>query len=118
MSNERETQLNRHTKSPAELRHSHYWRQKVARERRRLEKDPSLAECGICFEPIDMRLPPNHPKGFSLDHIIPLSRGGNIRGPVRAAHISCNAELGGMENRSRKSYFGAACWDNAEDRQL
>jgi 5-methylcytosine-specific restriction endonuclease McrA len=49
--------------------------------------------CGLCHEPIDPLLPRNHKMAASVDHIIPISRGGmHIRSNVQAAHKSCNSK--------------------------
>lgn len=54
-----------------------------------LERDGWV--CGICREPIDRTLPRRHPFGASLDHIIPLARGGaDAPDNVQAAHFRCN----------------------------
>lgn len=51
--------------------------------------------CGICEEPVlpDERSP--HPLSPSLDHIIPISRGGDhLYGNVQCAHFLCNSLKG------------------------
>lgn len=70
------------------------WKKRVRRERRRLEKNPTEAVCWLCGEPIDMNLPPLHAQAFTLDHLTPISRGGDIDGPTEPAHRSCNAARG------------------------
>lgn len=48
--------------------------------------------CGICDEPVDMGLKFPDSMSASLDHVIPLSRGGgHVRANVRLAHLGCNA---------------------------
>lgn len=48
--------------------------------------------CGICHEPVDRKVKYPDPMSSSLDHIIPLSRGGgHTRANVRLAHMGCNA---------------------------
>lgn len=48
--------------------------------------------CALCGEPIDMTLKNPHRSSFSVDHIIPLSKGGsNLFDNVQAAHLSCNS---------------------------
>ena len=48
--------------------------------------------CGICDSPVDMGLKFPDAMSASLDHIIPLSRGGgHVRANVRLAHLGCNA---------------------------
>lgn len=99
------------TATSTELRKSRYWRNRVAAERRRLERDKGLAVCWLCGVDIDMSLPTNHPRAFSLDHIIPLTRGGRIDGEAKPAHISCNSERGGRENKRSKATDGLMPWE-------
>lgn len=48
--------------------------------------------CHICGEVVDKTLSGRHPRGASVDHIIPISAGGsNDRGNLRLAHLSCNS---------------------------
>lgn len=76
---------------PARQR-SNAWRRRVTRERRHLEHNPELAVCWLCGDPIDMELPSDHDRAFSLDHIVPVSRGGDeARGEARPAHRQCNS---------------------------
>lgn len=54
-----------------------------------LERDGWV--CGICCEPIDKSLKWPHRGYATIDHIIPLVRGGeHSRKNVQAAHFSCN----------------------------
>jgi HNH endonuclease len=47
--------------------------------------------CGICNGRVDKRLKFPHGKSASLDHIIPISRGGaHLYSNVQCAHLSCN----------------------------
>jgi 5-methylcytosine-specific restriction endonuclease McrA len=51
--------------------------------------------CQLCFEPIDPTLRNRHPRMASLDHIKPISKGGDhTRDNVQASHYSCNARKG------------------------
>ena len=51
--------------------------------------------CRICDEPIDPDRPWPDRDSASIDHIIPLSRGGDdTPGNVQAAHLSCNVGKG------------------------
>lgn len=80
-------------------RFTHYgdkarWGRRVARERRRLERDPRLAVCWLCGDPIDMSLPPLHARAFTLDHIVPVARAGSLDGETRPAHRTCNSSRG------------------------
>jgi 5-methylcytosine-specific restriction endonuclease McrA len=48
--------------------------------------------CGICGKKIDVSLPYNDKMAATIDHIIPLSKGGlHCWNNVQAAHLSCNS---------------------------
>lgn len=48
-------------------------------------------KCGLCGKPVNKRLKHPDPGSASLDHIIPLSRGGShTRDNVQLAHLRCN----------------------------
>ncbi len=52
--------------------------------------------CQLCHEPIDQAIAWPHPKSPSIDHIIPLSRGGaHALSNVQSAHLGCNSSKGG-----------------------
>lgn len=70
------------------------WGRRVARERRRLERDPARAACWLCGQPIDMTLPPHHARAFTLDHVVPIARAGQLHGETRPAHRECNSSRG------------------------
>jgi 5-methylcytosine-specific restriction endonuclease McrA len=51
--------------------------------------------CGICLKRINKRAKYPNPLSPSLDHIIPMSRGGGHQYVnVQAAHLRCNIEKG------------------------
>lgn len=51
--------------------------------------------CGICDEPIDANAKWPDPGAASLDHVIPLNRGGtHTYGNVQASHFACNCRKG------------------------
>lgn len=55
--------------------------------------------CGICRKAIKRGVQVPHPLSASLDHIVPLSKGGgHVRNNVQCAHFGCNSRKG---NRSR-----------------
>lgn len=50
-------------------------------------------KCGLCGKPVNKRLKHPDPKSASLDHIVPLSRGGkHVRSNVQLAHLRCNLQ--------------------------
>jgi 5-methylcytosine-specific restriction endonuclease McrA len=51
--------------------------------------------CGLCGEPVARNEIAPHPQSASLDHIIPLARGGHhTRENTQCAHFGCNARKG------------------------
>lgn len=51
--------------------------------------------CGLCEEPVDRTLAHPHPMSASLDHIIPLSKGGkHSRDNTQCSHLTCNVVKG------------------------
>lgn len=47
--------------------------------------------CGICGEPTDPEADACQPRSASLDHIVPISRGGpHLQNNVQCAHFECN----------------------------
>lgn len=51
--------------------------------------------CGICHGKVDRRLRPPHPARASLDHIVPLAKGGShTRSNVQCSHWICNSRKG------------------------
>jgi 5-methylcytosine-specific restriction endonuclease McrA len=54
--------------------------------------------CQLCYEPIDRDLSYPEPHSVSLDHIIPVTKGGDhTRINVQAAHLRCNISKGNRE---------------------
>ncbi|MEU2313138.1 HNH endonuclease [Streptomyces albidoflavus] len=66
------------------------YRRLVADLRRR--GDP----CWLCGHSIPPGLDARHPLSFTLDHVVPLSRGGSLLDPAnaRSAHRRCNSAKG------------------------
>ena len=48
--------------------------------------------CAICGKPVDKSLKSPHPMSATIDHIIPVSRGGDLSDPenLQLAHRGCN----------------------------
>lgn len=52
-------------------------------------------KCGICAEPVGRDIKHPDPKSPSLDHILPLSKGGHhVMKNVQLAHLDCNIRKG------------------------
>ena len=65
----------------------------TVREDRVYQRDNWL--CQICGEPVDPELKHPNPKSVSLDHIIPLSRGGeHSYANTQCSHLVCNLRKG------------------------
>jgi len=84
-------------------------RRRQASQRRRALKKGATAEkvnnlavferdgwvCGICSRPVDQDVSWPDPMSPSLDHILPLSRGGaHAMSNVQLAHLACNVSKG------------------------
>lgn len=51
--------------------------------------------CGICEHTVDSKLRYPNPRSASLDHVIPLSKGGgHTRSNTRCSHLECNVRRG------------------------
>lgn len=51
--------------------------------------------CQLCNQPIDPTLSYQHPLSLTLDHVVPIVRGGvHSRDNVQLAHRSCNSKKG------------------------
>lgn len=84
---------------PRGPRTGHAWRQLVARVKR--EED----HCCWCELPVDKDLPGTHPAGPSVEHLVPLSRGGSLldRANVALAHLGCNVSRGSRRRPGRRA---------------
>ena len=60
--------------------------------------------CGICGQPIDPALKYPHPMSKSLDHIIPIDRGGHPfdKANMQVAHLQCNRMKGARLQKNPK----------------
>ena len=68
----------------------------VIDERIVYEKDGGI--CGICGQHIDLSVRYPHPMSLSLDHIVPISKGGTHKyGNVRVTHLACNCRRGNRD---------------------
>ena len=52
--------------------------------------------CLLCGQPMRLDLPGTHPEGPTLEHIIPVGRGGSPDDPrnLSASHMLCNSRRG------------------------
>jgi 5-methylcytosine-specific restriction endonuclease McrA len=58
-----------------------------------LERDKF--RCGICGKRISARLKYPHPMSASIDHVVPLAKGGtHAKENLRPAHLDCNVRKG------------------------
>ena len=59
-------------------------------------------KCGICGFRVDKKLKYPHPLSPSLDHIVPLSKGGaHTKDNVQLAHLRCNLSKGSKTGFSK-----------------
>lgn len=94
---------------------------KAADQRRRAAKRGAAAEkftpaeiferdrwrCGICAKKVRADLAYPHPKSASLDHIVPLSEGGDhSRANSRCAHWDCNVRRNNRGGNEQLSLVG------------
>ena len=89
--------------------------------RRRARKNASPAErfshlevfdrndwrCGLCGESVSRDLRHPHPMSASLDHIVPLSKGGaHTRANSQCAHLTCNVRKGAGDGAAQRYRLG------------
>ncbi|MBC3989345.1 HNH endonuclease [Streptomyces sp. AC563] len=67
--------------------------------------------CWLCGHNIGYNLDPRHPLSFTLDHLVPLSRGGSLLDPAnaRSAHRRCNSARGNR-TAARQSQRASRRW--------
>ncbi|MGW3594998.1 HNH endonuclease [Streptomyces sp. NPDC005167] len=65
--------------------------------------------CWLCGYDIAPGLDARHPLSFTLDHVVPLSRGGSLLDPAnaRSAHRRCNSSRG---NRTEAKAPARTSW--------
>lgn len=68
------------------------FRQEYERNRKKILMTQDV--CGICGKPVDKSLKPPHPMSATIDHIIPLARGGHPADidNLQLAHRCCNRQ--------------------------
>jgi 5-methylcytosine-specific restriction endonuclease McrA len=83
-----------------ERRYANGGRQKHKEATEAMLKGELGTVCSLCGEPLDFTLARAHFNAATLDHVIPLSRGGtNDIDNLRAAHRSCNEQRGSRRAR-------------------
>lgn len=69
-----------------------YGAQRTEFERNRKKIISREDVCAICGKPVDKKLPYPHPMSATVDHIIPLAKGGHPSdiNNMQLAHLICN----------------------------
>ncbi len=89
-------------------------RRRKARQRGAVSEPYTLAQiaerdgwrCGLCRKLVAMDKPIPHPKAPTIDHVVPLSRGGDdTRANVQLAHFLCNS-IKGAGGSQQLALFG------------
>jgi len=63
--------------------------------------------CGICGKRIGKTFRYPHPRSKSIDHIVPISEGGDdTAANKRAAHLCCNQARGNQGGNEQVALFG------------
>ena len=67
-------------------------RQQYEKNKKRILTTQSV--CGICGQPVDKKLKFPHPMSATVDHIIPMDKGGHPSdiNNLQLAHFRCNRE--------------------------
>ncbi|MEU1302802.1 HNH endonuclease [Streptomyces shenzhenensis] len=68
--------------------------------------------CWLCGHNIGYELDARHPLSFTLDHEVPLSRGGDLLDPAnaRSAHRRCNSARGNRTDAARQPVRSSRRW--------
>ncbi|MGN1276826.1 MAG: HNH endonuclease [Floccifex sp.] len=67
-------------------------RQAFEKAKKRILKEQCI--CGICGKPVDKKIKYPHPMSATIDHIIPIDRGGHPSdiNNLQLAHFKCNRQ--------------------------
>ena len=78
------------------MRKDRYGEHRTAYEKNRQIILKTQDICGICGQPVDKKIRPPHPLSPSIDHIIPLAKGGHPSdlSNLQLAHRWCNRQKG------------------------
>lgn len=73
-------------------REDHRGKHKQAYERNKKIIFTTQTVCGICGKPVDMTLKYPHPMAKTIDHIVPIDKGGHPSdlSNLQLAHFTCN----------------------------
>jgi len=76
------------------VRPDHNGTQRAVFESNKKKIYASQTHCGICGKPVDFSLKFPHPLSPCIDHIVPVSRGGNPSdiSNLQLAHMTCNRQ--------------------------
>ena len=88
---------------------------RTAYEKNRLVILKTQDVCGICGQPVDKKIKPPHPLSPTVDHIIPLAKGGDPSAleNLQLAHRWCNRQksdklaISLREEKDRESGIGS-----------
>lgn len=87
-------------------------RSTTRRDRHRRKIARGRPPCHLCHEPIDYDADWLHPLSFTIDHIIPLNRGGaDVLENLAAAHRKCNrAKSDGPKLKAAVTFITQRHW--------
>lgn len=79
---------------PRQLRADHVGQHRTAYEKNRQRILASQSVCGICGQPVDKTYKYPHPLSATIDHIIPIDKGGHPSdvSNLQLAHRWCNRQ--------------------------
>lgn len=92
---------------PTELRHT------TRRDRHRRKIAQGQPPCHLCGEEIDYAASHLEPLSFTIDHVIPLAKGGaDVLENLAAAHRRCNLRKGDgpRDLKAAVSFITDRCW--------
>ncbi len=79
---------------PRRYRKDELGEHRAALDRNRKKIYATQSICGICGKPVDMTLRYPNPMSKTVDHIVPINRGGHPSDieNLQLAHLACNLE--------------------------
>lgn len=88
-------------------------RHTTRRRRHRAKLAAEQAPCHLCGRDIDWEAPHLDPLSFTIDHVVPLAKGGqDIIENIRPAHRRCNLVKGdgGKDIKARVAFVTPRAW--------